>query len=122
MLFETGPSEDQKEAESGQDRAVTHITEHNAKEEWEGRDSHRGRVSLLVLWYTVSINDQLEAGSSLICLYIGRSLNTVVVVSDHSHCWEYGNLAHDLLFLLCWSPKVSNECRVLHLHHVERLI
>ena len=101
---------------------MTHISEHKAKEEWEGRDGQRGWVSLLVLWNTVCVDNELEAGSRFVGLYIRRSWNVVVVVSDHSHGRENGNLTHHLMFLLGRRPEVSNECRVLHLHHVERLI
>lgn len=101
---------------------MTHVTEHKAKEEWEGCDGHRGWVSLFVLWNTIRVDNELEACSGLVGLYIGRSWNSVVVVSDHSYSRENGNLAHDLMFLLCRRPEVSNECRVLHLHHVECLI
>lgn len=46
----------------------------------------------------------------------------MLVIPHHSHRRENGNLVHDFTLLVGWSPEISNEGGILHLHHVESLI
>ena len=102
---------------------MTHISEHHSEEEREGGNRNCGWVCFLVLWNTISVDDELEDFCHFVGLDEGWSGNCVVLVSDHSHGWELvRQLVNDASFLFGWSPEVSNENSVLHLHHIQSLV
>jgi hypothetical protein len=102
---------------------VTHVTKHDTEKEWESSYRDYSWIRLLVLWNTIGINNGLEDFSDLIRLDVSGTGNRVVLIPDHSDRWELVRQpVHDVSFFLGWSPEVSNESCVLHLHHVESLV
>ena len=60
---------------------MTHISEHNTKEEGEGYASENGWVNLLVHGHTISVDDFLKSPCKFVSLEVGGGLDVVAIES-----------------------------------------
>jgi hypothetical protein len=65
---------------------MAHITKHHTEEEWESYNSNNSRVSFLIGWNTISVNDQLERHCEIISLNVSWSWDCMVVISHNLCC------------------------------------
>ena len=101
---------------------MTHVTEHHSEEEWEGDDGHWNWVRFLVVWYTISVNNQLEDSCEVCSLEVSWSWNGVVVISDDlGSAILLQSTSHKVL-LLNWRPEIPNETLVLPFHLVQGFV
>lgn len=101
---------------------MTHVTEHDTKEEREGHNRQIGGVCLLVLWDTIRVYYLLKGKCEFIGLDISRSCNVVILVPDHAHCRELTHFLHEARLQVSRRPEIAEESCVLHLHHIQGAI
>lgn len=101
---------------------MTHVTEHHSEEKWEGDDGHWNWVRFLVVWYTISVNNQLEYSCEVRSLEVCWSWNGVVVISDDLGSAILLQSTSYKVLLLNWRPEIPNETLVLPFHLVQGFV
>ena len=101
---------------------MAHITEHHSEEEWECHNRYWHWVGLLVAWYAISINDQLEYSCEICSLKVSWSWNRVVIISDNlGSAILLQSTSHKVL-LLDWSPEIPDETLILPFHLIQGFV
>ena len=101
---------------------MTHITKHHSEEEWERNDRKWYRVSLLISWNTIGVNDQLPRSRELILFKEGWLWNIMVFIEHHFCGSLVLKFISNLILVFIWCPEETDENVVLSLHHVQVLI
>ena len=71
-LSECWWSKEQADGEEEMDHSVAHVSEHDAKLDWECHDCEQSRVNFLVSWNTIGLNQQLRRVRKIIKLEVRR--------------------------------------------------
>lgn len=58
-------------SEPKQDESMSDVSKHNSKEKWEGDDSEKGWIGLLVACYTVCLYDFLSGLGEVVAGVVG---------------------------------------------------
>jgi len=121
-LFQGVVEKGQNKTEEHEEGTVTHITEHHSEEEWESNDGDERWVSFQIRRDTIGIDDALEHKSEIVDFEVSWSWDGMIVIgADLTSCVVLKSLL-DLVFLLDWSPVVTDVLLVLGFHRVESLV
>lgn len=97
---------------------MTHISEHDTKQEGERNNGKYSRVYLFVHWNTIGVDNLLESKSKFIAFNIGRRLNSMVAESLEVSGRIVLKDFSDLTFVCNRAPEESNICTSSWLHIV----
>ena len=126
-MFKLVIHQDKEDSNYEEERAVTVISKHDCKEEWESHNRKYRGISLLVAWNTIGICDFLEYICKLVLFEVSWWGHNVLLVFISSHLLELcgaklvNGLLNDLLFFK-WSPQKGNVGRTTSFHHIQRVI
>ena len=71
---------------TSKNRSVAHITEHHTEKERECDDREQSRISLLIPWDTVCVNDLLIDTCEFVCLNVCRPGDGMVLIRRDPYC------------------------------------
>lgn len=96
---------------------MTHITEHDTKQEGERNNGEHGRVHLFVHWNTISVDNLLESKGKFIAFNVGRRFNSMVTESLEVSRRIVLKYFSDLAFVGNGAPEESNisTCSWFHI-------
>lgn len=101
---------------------MTHITEHHSEEVWESDDGNKGWIGFQIRRDTISIYDTLEHKGEFVDFEVSWSWDSMIVISADFASSVVLKSLFDLVFLLDWSPVITDVLLVLGFHSVEGLI